>query len=304
MVKLSNDLWELVKQHISIYEKLDNSSLSRGQLDFLSFRIDVNKMSKNSPFKWKYDIFRDNPNWEVTEYDNVYQMVEEDKIVLQYVRDWYSPIAILQWYKMKLPSWEKRKISVYWKWLRLFYCGYLDWLPWYIEKYCGEVIRADICWDMKEKIPSAVVDLPNTITYGENDLWTYKWFGNKKSPLFIRIYDKTLDLLKDKNCNAWLYPSRYTKECRRIECKFTWEYAKSLSALQWLWVVDRDWEIQKTSNKNKDYLKSTFYNLIMYLDFLPNKQEEYNLLLWISQMVSKKIKKLSSFISVNDQEND
>lgn len=304
MLNLGNDISELVKQHISIHEILDNSSLSVGQLDFLSFWVDNSKMSKNSPFAWRYNILRDNPNWEVTEYEDVYQMVEEDKIVLQYVKSWYSPVAILQWYKVKLPSWEGWKISVYWKWLRLYYCGYLDRLPSYLWKYSGDVIRADVCWDLKNKIPEGVVDLPNTVTYWEGDSWTYKWFWNKRSPLFIRIYDKTLDLAKDHNSMAWLYPNRYTKECRRIECKFTWNYAKGMSALEWLWTVERSWTILKQKAKTKDYLKSTFYNLIMYLDFLPNKEEEYNLLLWIKDLVNKKIKKLNDFISVNDQDND
>lgn len=304
MRNLSNDLSELVESHISCYEILDNSSLSVEQLDFLSFRIDVEKMSKNSPFKDWYDVIRDNPNREPTIYDNVYQMIEEDKIVFQYIREWFTPVAILQWFKVKLPSGEKWKMSVYWKWLRLYYCWFLDWLPDYINEYAWEVIRADVCWDLKEKIPEWVVDLPNTVTYWEWENRTYKWFWNKRSPLFIRIYDKTLDLKKDKNCMSWLYPSRYTKECRRIECKFTWDYAKSLNVLEWLWIVERNWKIQKEKSKTKDYLKSAFYNLIMFLDMLPNKEEEYNILLWISQLVWKKIKKLSTFISVNDYEND
>lgn len=35
------------------------------------------------------------------------------------------------------------------------------------------------------------------------------------------MYDKTLDLKKDKNSMAWLYPEFYTSECWRLECKFT-----------------------------------------------------------------------------------
>lgn len=302
MTNLNNDLLELVKSHISIYENLSEKSLFLDQLDFLSFRVDADKMALNTPFT--YDYLRDNPNWEITIYDNVYQMVEEDKIVLQYVREWYSPIAILQWYKIKTKdSWEKRKISVYWKWLRLYYCGYLDWLPDYINMYAGEVIRADICWDTKNKIPAGVVDLANSVTYGEGENWTYKWFWNKRSPLFIRIYDKTLDLAKDHNSMAWLYPDWYISSCWRIECKFTWRYAQSMSALQWLWVVDRGWSIQKPKSPKKDYLKSAFYNLIMYIDFLPDRRVQFDLLSWIVAMCNKKIKKLKDFISY-DCEND
>lgn len=67
----------------------------------------------------------------------------------------------------------------------------------------------------------------------------------------------------------------------------------------WTWLKDK-----KEKAKTKDYLKSAFYNMIMYLDMLPNKSEEYNILLWIHQLVSKKIKKLKDFISVTDYEND
>lgn len=302
MEKLNNDLSELVKSHISIYENLSQKSLFLDQLDFLAFWVDAEKMAENTPFT--NDLFRDNPNWENTIYDNVYQMVEEDKIVLQYVREWYSPIAILQRYKIKTKNeWEKRKISVYWKWLRLYYCWFLDWLPDYIDQYCGDVIRADICWDCKDKIPEWVVDLQNTVTYWEWQNRTYKWFWNKRSPLFIRIYDKTLDLAKDHNSMAWLYPERYTSSCWRIECKFTGRYAQSMSALQWLGVVERDWKIQKLKSVKRDYLKSAFYNLLMYIDFIPDRKIQYDLLDWIMCMCSKKLKKLKNFISL-DNEND
>ena len=302
MENLNNDLSELVFSHISIASDFNKKSLFLDQLDFLSFWVDVDKIALNSPFKG--NIFRDNPNWEKTIYDNVYQLVEEDKLVLQYVKDWFSPVAILQWYKMNTKSeWEKRKISIYWKWLRLYYCGYLDWLPDYIDQYCGDVIRADLCWDTKNKIPAWVVDLENTVTYWTEENRTYKWFWNKRSPLFIRIYDKTLDLSKDHNSMSWLYPDWYTVSCWRIECKFTWRYAQSMTPLQWLGVCDRSWSIQKIKNPKRDFLKSAFYNLLMYIDFIPDRQKQCDLLQWIMTMCSKKLKKLKNFISL-DCEND
>lgn len=302
MENLNNDLSELISSHISIYDRLLDKSEFCEQLDYLTFRVNSQKMSLNSPFT--ENILRDNPNWEMTIYDNVYQLVEEDKIVLQYVKEWCSPVAILQWYKMKtVNEGEKWKISVYGKWLRLYYCGYLDWLPDYIDMYCDKVIRADLCWDTKDKIPEWVVDLTNSVTYWEWENRTYKWFWNKRSPLFIRIYDKTLDLAKDHNSMAWLYPDWYTRSCWRIECKFTWRYAESMSALQWLWVVERGWSIRKIKNPKRDYLKSTFYNLIMYIDRLPDRRVQYDLLTWIKNLVNKKLKKLKDFISL-DCEND
>lgn len=302
MEKLNKDLSELVFSHISIADKFLTKSLFVEQLDFLAFRVDPEKMAVNSPFS--ENLFRDNPNWESTDYDNVYQMVEEDKIVLQYVREWFSPVAILQWYKINTKNdWEKRKISIYWKWLRLYYCGFLDWLPDYIDLYCGEVIRSDLCWDCKDKIPEGVVDLENTVTYWNWDKRTYKGFWNKRSPLFVRIYDKTLDLAKDHNSMSWLYPDWYINSCWRIECKFTWRYAQSMTALQWLWVCEVSWSIQKQKSKKRDYLKSAFYNLLMYIDFIPDRRVQYDLLDWIMCMCSKKLIKLKNFISL-DNEND
>lgn len=303
MKNLNNDIFDLIFSHISVAWKFMDWSFIE-QLDFLTFWVNPEKMAIHSPFS--NSPFRDNPNWESTVYDNVYQLIEEDKIVLQYVREWFSPVAILQWYKMNTKNeWEKRKISVYWKWLRLYYCWYLDWLPDYINEYCDKVIRADLCWDTKNKIsPDVITKLSNTITYWEGENWSYKWFWNKKSPLFIRIYDKTLDLAKDHNCMAWLYPDWYTSSCWRIECKFTWRYAESMTALEWLWVVDWKWTVQKTKKPKRDYLKSAFYNLLMYVDFIPDRRIQYDLLDWIMTLCWKKMKKLKDFISLNDCEND
>lgn len=86
MKNLNNDLSELVNSHISIAQNFSKKSLFAEQLDFLAFWVDSQKMSLHSPFSIKNE-FRDNPNWENTIYDNVYKLVDEDKIVLQYVRD-------------------------------------------------------------------------------------------------------------------------------------------------------------------------------------------------------------------------
>lgn len=301
MENLSNDLSELIKSHISIYGNFSDSLTRYNQLDFLSFWVKKDSLKLSNPFKIGQN--RDNPNWELTKYENVYQFQDEEKIILQYIRDWYSPVVILQRYKIKTPTVENWKISIYWKWLRLYYCWFLDWLPDYINEYAWEVVRADLCWDNKQKIPAWVVDLPCNITIWEWENWSYKWFWNKKSPFFVRIYDKTLDLQKDKNSMAWLYPERYTSSCWRIEAKFTWRYAKSLSALEWLWVVPRTWKIQKLPNTKRNYLKSAFYNLLMYLDFIPDRKLQYEILNSVKDMCNRKIKKLKDFISL-DCEND
>ena len=85
MLKLSNDLSELVSNHISVYENFGVSLTAYEQLDFLSFWVKKSSFELDCPFR--FDEIRDNPNWELTNYENVYQLVEEDKIVLQYVCD-------------------------------------------------------------------------------------------------------------------------------------------------------------------------------------------------------------------------
>lgn len=305
MDTLNNDLLELLKSHISIFDDLckKNNNKFISQVDFIAFWVDPEKFSKNSPFD--FDDLRDNPGFIPTDYPNIYKFVEEDKIILQYV-DWeHSPIAILQWYKMKVKvsrdeSIEKWKISVYGKWLKLYYSWYIDWLADYIDMYYWETIRADLCFDSRDRVPEGVIDLWNTVTYWEWEKWTYKWFWNKRSPLFIRIYDKTLDLKKDKNCMAWLYPSFYTDQCWRLEFKFTWRYAQSMNALQWLWVVPRDWQVQKKKEDKRNFLRSAFYNLLMYIDYLPSKEEQYKLLSGIKDMCVKKMNKLKDYIQFED----
>ena len=85
MQKLNNDLSELLKSHISVYEDFGKSLTVYEQLDFLAFWVKKSSLELNNPFK--FDSLRDNPNWELTEYDNVYRFMDEEKIVLQYVTD-------------------------------------------------------------------------------------------------------------------------------------------------------------------------------------------------------------------------
>ena len=52
----------------------------------------------------------------------------------------------------------------------------------------------------------------------------------------------------------------------------------SMSALQWLGVVSRGGSVQKLKNSKRDYLKSAFYNLLMFIDFLPDRRVQYSIL--------------------------
>lgn len=301
MTNLNNDLSELLKKHISIFEESEKNWRRASQLDYLSFWVDIESLKNANPF----GVIRDNPNLEPTEYPNVYQFIDEKQILLQYFpSDWSDPISILQWYKIKTPSVDKWKISIYWKWLRLYYCGLLPRLPNYVCKYAWEVYRADVCFDRKEKYPAWIVDMDENLQKGSDDSWIYKTYWNEKSPLFIRIYDKTLDLKEHKRFAAWIYPSWYRDSCRRLEAKFTWRYAKSQTALEWLWINQCDWIIEKKKEAKRDYLRSVFYNLIMYVDLLPSKQNQYDLLTQIKNLTTKKLNKLKDFTSIDDIPND
>ena len=300
MVVLNKGLSELLKKHISIFEESEKNWHRASQLDYLSFWVDSESLKSCYPF----DIIRDNPNLEKTEYPNVYKLIDDKQLLLQYFPDdWSDPIAILQWYKIKTPSKEAWKISVYWKWLKLYYCWLLPRLPTYILRYAGEVYRADVCFDRPDKYPAWVVDLPENLQKGSNENRVYKTFWNEKSPLFIRIYDKTLDLRDHKRFASWIYPDWYRKQCRRLECKFTWRYAKSQTAMEWLGINEPDWRIEKVKNVKKDYLKSGFYNFIMFIDQIPNKYAQYELLESIKTLVIKKQKKLKDFISLDINNN-
>lgn len=302
MTNLNKELSELLKKRISIYEESEKNWHRASQLDYLSFWVDSEELKKSNPF----GIIRDNPNLEATEYNNVYKFIDEKQLLLQYFPDdWSDPIAILQRYKIKTPTVDKWKISVYWKGLRLYYCWLLPWLPNYILKYAWEVYRADVCFDRKDKYPIWIIDkLKENLQKWSDESRTYKTFWDEKSPLFIRIYDKTLDLKDHKRFWAWLYPSRYRQQCWRLECKFTWRYAKSQTAMERLWINPPDWKIEKLKECKRDYLKSWFYNFMMYIDYLPDKKLQYELLDWIRNLAIKKQKKLKDFISWDVLEND
>lgn len=268
MKKLNNNLYELLSSHNKLFQSFQNELTRYNQLDFLTFWVKDTAWKLENPFK--IDEMRDNPNWELTNRPNVYQLVDIDKIQFQYIEQWHAPIMILQRYKEKTPTCEGWKICVYWKGLRLYYLWKIDRLRDYINHYAWKVIRADLCFDNPNPIDPTIVDLENTITIGKNEKRSYKWFWKKNSPLFIRIYDKTLDLKKDKFAMAWLYPEWYQKQCRRFEYKLTWRYANSYSAIQWLDLIDFDKWLAPCVKVERNYLKSALYNLIQSIDYIPD----------------------------------
>lgn len=295
MKELKNSLSELLSSHIKIWESFQNELTRYNQLDFLTFRVKETAWKLENPFK--IDEIRDNPNWELTNWPNTYQLIDVEKRIIQfqYIESWHAPIMLFQWYYEKTPSCEGRKICVYWKWLRLYYLWKVDRLRDYINHYAWKVIRADLCWDSPNNIDPNVVDLSNTITIWHDSKRTYKGFWKKNSPLFIRIYDKTLDLKKDKFAMAWLYPDWYQKKCWRLECKLTWRYAQSYSAIQRLDLISLDFELIKETKIERNYIKSALYNLIQSVDYIPDTDLQAQILQSVKDLSTKKLKKILRF---------
>ena len=258
------------------------------QLDFLAFYVDPLKVSLYwSPYK--YDIVRDNPNWCITEYDNVYKFIDWNMVMYQYVIPGQAPVSVLQWYKMKMNWEERRRVSIYWKALKLYYSGHLWWLKDYIIRYSGECCRADLCRDFKEKPnPWIIDDLDCSLTVPEDSNWTYKLFWKKKSPCIVRIYDKTLDLKRDKNQYARLYPDRYKEQCRRLEFQFTWNYSRSVSPIDRLDGQERNMSINPVVPMGRNSLKTAIYSVISLIHYTNYSDAEKLLILQNTEELVKK----------------
>ena len=114
----------------------------------------------------------------------------------------------------------------------------------------------------------------------------------------VRIYNKTEDLRHQKNCFAWLYESRYIKECWRMECQFKGRYAQSMSPLDWLDVckVDKS-KIDKIDKVNRNVYKTALYSVINTIDWVNlSSQEKLEILVNSKKLLEKKIKKISNEI--------
>ena len=316
---MNNNIWELVKSHISIFDKdLQNVKLPIRtdknwqivyenwlfQLDFLSWYVDETRITTYW-IPWAIDEksywIKDNPNWIPTDYENVFIKKEYHgenvSIEYQLVIPWKSPVAILNWWYFKVRQWKsynyRWRICIYWKALKLYYMWYIQWLKDYIIKYNWECSRADLCWDFPCEIPTWIIDLNITWT---NHTTTY--FGEKSSPIFFRIYDKTQDLKREKNCFAWLYPKWYEKKCRRLECQLTWNYSRSMNPLDWLDIMQVDKsKIQKIESWNRNVYKTALYSVINTIDWVNlSSQEKLDILINSKKVLENKITKLKNDI--------
>lgn len=312
---MSNTIWELLKSHCSIFgldfQNVKLKSLTGldwhnsevnwlFQLDFLSWYVDEKKVEAYWIPWFNTEIWiKDNPNRVPTEYENVYIKTEfhgeNVSIDYQLVIPWKNPVAILNWWYFKVRHWKwynyRWRVSVYGKALKLYYNWYIQRLQDYIIRYQWECCRADLCWDFPFNLPDWIIDLPLT---GTNHKTRYYW--EKNSPIFFRIYDKTQDLKREKNCHAWLYPKRYIKECRRLEAQLTWQYSRSMCPLDWLWVVKVDNSlIQKVEKLDRNVYKTALYSVINTIDWVNlSIQEKLNILINSKKLLDQKIKKIKN----------
>lgn len=307
---MNNTIYDLVKSHVCIFDtNLQNVKLPIGtdktvdwifQLDFLAWYVDSERIKEY----WLPIILeevKDNPNWIPTEFENVYIKSEfhgeNVSIDYQLIIPWKNPVAIMNRRYFKVRKWKwyeyRWRVSVYWKALKLFYMWHIQRLKKYIIKYNWECCRADLCWDFPCKIPNWIIDLK--ITWTNHDT-TYFW--EKNSPIFFRIYDKTQDLRREKNCFAWFYPSWYVKECWRLEAQITWDYSRSMNPLEWLDIlkVDKSKIIKVESVKRSTY-KTALYSVIDTIDWINlSNDEKLDILKNWKIVIDKKIKKLTKDI--------
>lgn len=306
---MSNSIYELVKSHCSIFDtNLKNVKVLSWtgkihqaifQLDFLAWYPSIERISEYGIPWFSTDTWiKDNPNWVPSEYENVYIKTEYHwenvSIDYQLVIPEKSPVAVMNRRYFKVRIWKsyeyRRRVSIYWKALKLYYMWYLPRLKNYVIKYAWECCRADLCRDLPFRVPDWVIDLNITWT---NHSTTYFW--EKNSPIFFRIYDKTQDLKREKNCFSWFYPEWYKKECRRLECQLTWQYSRSMSPVDRLDIIQVDKsKIQKQDKIDRNVYKTALYSVINTIDWINlSTQEKIDILINSKKLLENKIRKFT-----------
>ena len=307
-IQMNNSIFELVKSHCCIFDtNLQNVKLPIDtdktvdwifQLDYLQWYPDPYRLERYGiPWNIQEYWIKDNPNWAITEYENVYIKTEvyweHFAIDYQLVIPWKAPVSLINRWYFKVREWDEYKwkwrITVYWKALKLYYMWYIQWLLDYVIRYNWTCSRADLCWDFPCEFPDWIIDL--ALTWSKYDT---KYFGRDNSEIFFRKYNKTQDLRKDKNSFAWFYPSWYIKECRRLECQLTWRYSKSMSPLEWLDImkVDKS-KIQKIEQSKRNSYKTWLYGVIDTIDWINlSSDEKLTILINSKKLIENKIKKL------------
>lgn len=291
---------DVLRNHITIYDDLmENKKKYIEQIDYLAFYVNEEARKTKNPYTEYMYGERDNTNYIKTKRDNVYADIDEKQTLwLTYVEWWHAPVKILRRKQYK----NQWRIDIYWKWLKLYYSGKITRLEDYVRTYQGETQRVDICRDSKTKYSEFVCDIGykpdgtakwKHVVVEQNNERTYRTYGNKNSALFVRIYDKTLDLKDGKFIHAWLYPERYKKECWRLEAKLTLEYARADTPINWLKMVKRDKVIETKENPARNLYKTALLSLISIIEYnIPNYNEQLYTLQKAQERIKNKIKQI------------
>lgn len=302
---------DILRDHITIYDELNEQKDKYiKQVDYLSFYCNKEWWKLHNPFTEYLYAQRDNNNLMHTKRDNVYAQVEYEQkewwtLYLYYMETWKA-VTILRWSKYA----EKWRIDIYWKALRLYYNWYIQWLREYVKTYAWIMQRVDIARDTKTKYNEFICDL--WYTKDLNKKWkkvivetdeerTYRTYWNKNSRLFVRIYDKTLDLKDDKFIHAWLYPERYKQECWRLEAKLTQEYARSMTAIEWLDMTECNKKVEPRKQYDRSTYKTTLLWMITLIDYcIPNYQDQVFILQKAQERIRNKIRDINKFTFITD----
>lgn len=301
---------DIIRSHITIYDELnENKEKYIKQVDYLAFYVNEKARETQNPFTEYLWAERDNNNMIKTKWDNIYALVEPDRIYLYYVETW-KPVNILRRASYK----DKWRVDIYWKGLRLYYNWYIQWLRDYVKTYMWDMQRVDIARDTKTKYNEYVCDLwydknlekkwKKVIVETDNER-TYRTYWNKNSRIFVRIYDKTLDLKEWKNMYAWLYPERYKRECRRLEVKLQMEYAKTQNALERLDMIPCTKFVDPRKKYDKCTYKTTLLWMITLMDYcLPEYKDQIFVIQKAIERLSNKMKQINKFNSLNEDNNE
>lgn len=303
---MNKTISDLINSH---FEGLENFSQIhrtrvRQQLDYLRFYVPIdNQLLYGTPRDC--ENVRDNPNLEPTEYDKVFKMTDYKQSLWIYQIDGVAPVSVLSWRKVKVRKWwelqELMEVCIYWKALALYYAGHLSWLKEFVVKYQWECTRADFCFDFNCDIPwykipgDCYIDLRNTALFPnkDNSWFDSVYYGDKHSPLFIRIYNKTEDLRKDKNIHSFIYPKWYIEKCWRVEFEFKGRYASVCNPIDWLISQDRNFQIKPLEQCKRNNYKTAVYSVINCIDLINYSEWEKIVILQnAKELINCKLKNL------------
>ena len=164
---MNKSLSDLISWHCDLF---DNSTFTmigatRFQVDYLRFYVPEDKaLLYWTPFS-SIGAVRDNPNYQPTEYENVYMMTDYKSSLRDYIIPWFAPVSVLRWSYVKVKNeWEYKdmlEVCIYWKALALYYAWHLNRLDDFVIRYGWQCSRVDLCRDFKQKLPWDKFQLEN-----------------------------------------------------------------------------------------------------------------------------------------------